>query len=194
MMRRAVNRRGFTLVEVLIATTLGAIIMTAVLSSFVFIGRSLARLASYQALENEARKTLTYLRQDFAMAQSVKKGTTPTTTTVTLVLPSGDVVYTYDSASRQLRRQATFGVSPNVTLLRNGSCECTSFAFSYYTTSDGAPTDQVTPTALVPYSIKQIQVGFVVETPTTASAETRTRFEVASSRFFIRHRGFTDGT
>ena len=194
MTRTPTRQRGFTLTEVLIASSLGAIIMAAVLSSFVFIGRNLAKLASYQALESEARKALAYLRQDLALARAVKNGTSPTSETVTLVLPAGDVTYTYDSSARRLRRQASFGANPDFALLGSSACECTSFAFDYFTTSDGAPTDQATSTALVPYSIKQIAVGFVVETPATASAETRTRFEAASARFLIRNRALTDGT
>ena len=194
MTRALQGRRGFTITEVLIASSMAAILMAAVLSSFVFLGRNLARLASYQALESEARKALAYLRQDLALARSVKNGTSPTTATVTLVLPGGDVTYTYDSGNRRLRRQATFGANTDFTLLKNGSCECTSFAFGYFTTNNDAPTDQITSTTLVPYSIKQIAVGFVVETPATASIGTRTRFEAASARFFIRNRGMTDGT
>ena len=194
MTRFPASRRGFTLTEVLIASSLAAVIMAAMLSTYVFMGRNLARLASYQALENEARKAVAYLRRDLALAQSVKNGTSPTAATVTLVLPAGDVTYTYDSTTRTLRRQATFGSNQDFTLLRNGNCECTSFSFNYYTTDDGAPTDQVTPASLVPYSIKQIEVGFVVETPDTVSSQTRTRFQVASARFFVRHRGLSDGT
>lgn len=186
-------RRGFSLPEVIIATALGAIIMAAVLSSFAFIGRNLARLASYQALEAEARKALAYLRQDLALARSVKNGTSPTTDTVTLVLPAGEVTYTYDSSTRRLRRQATFGANPDFGLLQNSNSECTSFALAYFTTSDGEPIGQSS-AALVPYSIKQISIGFVLETPASASAETRTRFEAASARYFIRNRGLSDGT
>ncbi|HUR59445.1 MAG TPA: prepilin-type N-terminal cleavage/methylation domain-containing protein [Opitutaceae bacterium] len=194
MTRTFQRRQGFTITEVLIASSMAAILMAAVLSSFVFIGRNLARLASYQSLESEARKALAYLRQDLALAQAVKNGTTPTTATVTLVLPGGNVTYTYESGNRRLRRQATFGANTDFTLLRNSTCECTSFAFDYFTTNNDAPTDQITSTTLVPYSIKQIAVGFVVETPTTASTGTRTRFEAASARYFIRNRGLTDGT
>ncbi len=194
MTPRPANFRGFTLVELMISASLAAVVMTAVLSSFLFMGRNLSRLASYQALENEARHALGYLRQDFALAKSVKTGTTPSTSSVTLVLPSGNVTYTYDSAAKKLRRQATFGASTDFSLLQNSQCECTSFTLQYFTTLDGAPTDQSAPSANVPYSIKQIQVGFVLESPTTWAAATRTRFEAASSRFLIRNKGAPDGT
>lgn len=194
MIHRPASRLGFTLVEVMISSALAAVVMTAVLSTFVFMGRNLARLASHQALETESRKALHYLRRDFAAAQTVKSGTTPGAANVTLVLPAGEVTYTYDSTTRNLRRQATFGASPDLTLLRNPSCECTSFAFRYFTTSDSAPTNQVTPSLNVPYSIKQIQVGFTVESPSTWSAQSRARYDAASSRFLLRNRVAPDGT
>jgi prepilin-type N-terminal cleavage/methylation domain-containing protein len=192
--RRPKSSAGFTLTEVLVSSTLAAIIMAAVLSSFVFIARNLARLSSYQALESESRVALAYLRRDFAAAQGVKSGTTPTDATVTLILPGGDVTYTYDSVAGTLRRQATFGPVLDRIFLHTSSCECTAFSFGYFTTSDAAPTDQVTPTVNVPYSIKQIQVRFTVESPATWSANTRTSYDVASSRFLIRNKTAPNGS
>jgi prepilin-type N-terminal cleavage/methylation domain-containing protein len=185
---------GFTLVEVMISTALGAVIMTAVLSTFVFLGRNLARLASYQSLESGSRTALAYLGRDFKLAQGVKTGTTPTETSVTLVLPAGDVTYTYDAGTRRLRRQATFGSSRDFFLLYSAACECTEFAFRYFTTTDGAPLDQVSATQYVPYSIKQIQVRFVVESPVSWSAQTRTRYAAASARHLLRYRQAPNGT
>lgn len=194
MTRRPSSLVGFTLVEVLIGSSLAAVLMASILSTYLYIGRNLARLSSYQALETESRKALAYLSRDFSLAQTVKSGTTPTGTAVTLVLPSGDVTYTYDSTARSLRRQASFGVSPNLTFLRNDSCECTNFTLRYYTLTDGAPINQVSATSNVPYSIKQIQVGYVVESPSTWSVLTRTRYETSSARFLLRNRGAPDGT
>lgn len=197
-MRPGNHRRGFTLVELMIGTALATVVMAALLSSFVFIGGSLSRLASGQALENEARKALAYLRQDFALARSIKSGTTPTASSVTLVLPIGtgtyEVSYTYDAATRKLRRQATAGPSADLYLLGNDQCICTSFTFSYYTTSDGSPTSQLSASTIVPYSVKQVEVGFVLESPTTWAKERRTRFEAASSRWMIRNRTAPDGS
>lgn len=194
MKLNSTSSRGFTLAEVLIASALTATIMSAVLSSFIFMGRNLARLASYQALESEARRSLAYLRRDFALAQSVKSGTNPTASSVTLVLPDGEVTYAYETVSRSLRRQADFGPNRDLLLLRSSTCECTTFAFRYFTTRDEAPTDQLAPDTNVPYSIKQIQARFVIESPAAWSAETRTRFEAASARFLFRNRGAPDGT
>jgi prepilin-type N-terminal cleavage/methylation domain-containing protein len=192
--RRSNSPAGFTLVEVLIGTTLAALVMAAVLSSFVFLGRSLGRLANYQTLEAKGREALTYLRGDFAQAQAVKNGTTPDATTVTLVLPGGEVTYTYDSTALSLHRQANFGANRDFYLLQNDYCSCTTFTFGYYTTTDGTPTSQATPGLNVPYSIKQIQVRFILQTPGTASPATRVSHEIVSSRFLVRNKRPPDGS
>lgn len=194
MRRISKSRAGFTILELLISTTLGAIVMASVLSTYIFIGRNLARISSYQALESESRKALAYLTRDFMQAQSVKGGTTPTSSSVALVLPNGEVTYTYDPAAKTLRRQATFGGITNLVLLQNTLCECTTFRFLYFTSTDTAPTDQATATVNVPYSIKQIQASFLVESPASWTAETRARYEIASSRYLLRNRGAPDGT
>lgn len=194
MTRRSTSSAGFTLIEVMVSSTLGAIVVAGVLSAYTFMGRNLARVSSYQALETESRKALTYLRRDFMQAQSVKTGTTPTDTQVTLVLPSGEVSYTYNSASKTLVRQSSAGGASSLSLLHNDSCECTTFRFRYFTSTDGSPTDLISATNYVPYSIKQMQVGYVVESPSTWTSQTRTRYEMASSRYIFRNRGAPDGT
>jgi hypothetical protein len=178
----------------MVSSTLGGVIMAAVLSAYVFVGRNLARLSSYQALENESRKALTYMRRDFMQASSVKSGTTPTESQVTLVLPSGEVSYTYNPTAKSLRRQTTFGASTDFYLLHTDACECTTFKFRFFTVTDAAPTDLVSASVNVPYSIKQIQVAYTIESPSTWTSQTRTRFEIASSRYILRNRGTTDGT
>jgi len=194
---RATARAGFTLVEVMVSCAIGALVMASVLTAYTFIGRNLARVSSYQALETESRKALTYLRRDFMQAAGVKSGTTPTDTAVTLVLPSGEVTYTYSSETKTLRRQSTLGAGSSFTLLHNDSCECPSFHFRYFTATGGdptSPTDLVPAATNIPYSITQIQVAYVVESPSTWTAQTRTRYEIASSRYVFRNRGAPDGT
>ena len=178
----------------MVGATLAGVVMASVLSAYIFIGRNLARLSSYQSLENESRKALAYLSRDLRIAENVKTGTTPTESTVTLVLPAGEVSYTYSSLTKTLRRQASFGASAELSFLHNDSCDCTSFRFLYFTSSDGAPTDQASPTTNVPYSIKQIGVIYVAESPASWTPQTRARYEVVSSRYLLRNRGAPDGT
>lgn len=185
---RRANPAGFTLVEVLVSTSLAAAVMAALLSSFVFLGRNLTRLANHQTLESKGREALAWLRRDLAVAAAVKSGTTPTASSVTLVLPAGEVTYTYDSAAGSLRRQAGAGASQDFLLLKNDRCTCTTFVFDYQTATGGAPTSQLDASRNVPYAIKQIMVRFVLETPGTHAGATRTTYEAVSSRFLLRNK------
>jgi len=184
---------GFTLVEMLVSASLAAAILAAVLSSYLFLGRNLTRLANYQALETKGREALTWLRSDLAVAAAVKSGTTPTASSVTLVLPAGEVTYTYDSAAGSLRRQAAAGANPDFLLLKNDRCTCTTFAFDYQTTTGGAPTSQLGAGSNVPYGIKQVMVRFVLETPGAQAAATRSTYAAVSARFLLRNKQAATG-
>jgi prepilin-type N-terminal cleavage/methylation domain-containing protein len=190
----SVHSRAFTLVEVLVSMSLASAILAAVLSSFVFLGRNLVRLANYQALETKSREALTYLQRDLAAAQAVKSGTTPTPTSVTLVLPAGEVTYSFDGTTGSVRRQATTGANRDFFLLKNDRCACTTFAFDYQTTTGGAPTSQLDPSSNVPYGIKQILVRFVVANPGTDAAAVRTSYSAVSARFLLRNKQAASGS
>lgn len=76
---RGQKSSGFTLVEVLIGAALSAAVMAAVLSSYLFLGRQLTRLAHQQTLETQARRTLGQFTQDVQQATGVVTlSTTPT--------------------------------------------------------------------------------------------------------------------
>lgn len=184
---------GFTLVELLIGSSLAAFVLMALLSAFVFLARNFTRLANRQSLETSSRTALAYLRADVAQARAVKPGSPVTADSVTLVLPAGDVTYSYDSSAGRLLRQAGFGAQPQIELLNSANGRCTGFAFTYYTGTGGSPADQLTPGMNNAYSIKQLQVTFVLETPATESAQTSLRHETVSARLNLRNKGAPDG-
>lgn len=192
-MPRRPAHSGFTLVEVLIGSTLAAIVLAGVLTSFVFLGRSLTRLANYQMLEARSREALTYLHDDFTVATAVSNGSTPTSTSLTLSLPAGTVTYTYDATAKSLRRQATFGASQDLTLLQNDHCNCIAFGFTYYSGTNGSVNSQINSSVNVPYSIKQVQVNFTLQNPATASTGAQARFDMVSPRFQLRNKPPPDG-
>ncbi|HYC70971.1 MAG TPA: prepilin-type N-terminal cleavage/methylation domain-containing protein [Opitutaceae bacterium] len=187
-------RPGFTLVELLIGMALSAVVMTALLGAFVYFARNFARLANSQLLEEQARLALAWVRTDVARAREIKRGTAPADTTVTLVLPDGEVTYTYDAAAQRLRRQATFGAAPDLVLLGGRNCACTAFAFSFYTGSLGAPVDQSAPAVNVPYSVKQLRLSFTLQTTAVHAPETRVRRDIVSARYVLRQRSAPDGS
>lgn len=95
---RTIQRRGgFTLVEVLIGAALSAVIMAAVLSSYVYIGRGLGRLTNQQTLENEGRRTLAIFTRDVRMASDLTDTANLSATRVSFLVPtsSGTNTVTY---------------------------------------------------------------------------------------------------
>ena len=56
------RRHAFTLVEVLIGSSLAAIVLAAVLTGFLYLGRSMARLANYQTLGYLVRDRMVLLQ------------------------------------------------------------------------------------------------------------------------------------
>jgi prepilin-type N-terminal cleavage/methylation domain-containing protein len=101
--------RGLTLVEVLISVSLLGLLMTAVLSSFVFLLQGEQSLGNYNAMNADARELLEYLSRDAKSASAV---TNFTGTSLTLTVPvntSGgtqDVTYEFDAAADSCVREA----------------------------------------------------------------------------------------
>ncbi len=150
-------RSGFTLGELLISLSLGSVLMAAILSTYLFMGRSMMRTANFQILENKSRVALNYLRQDIQLASKV---TAATSTSLTLTLPGGTVNYGY--SGRTLTRTASFGPAPLIDLLTG---DCTACDFSYYSTSG----TRLTAAALVPLSIKLIDCTFTLQRGSTTN-------------------------
>jgi prepilin-type N-terminal cleavage/methylation domain-containing protein len=64
-------RPGFTLIELLVAASLSAILLTAVLSSFLFLARSGISLVHYNEMEAEARRGLQVFAEDVRSARDI---------------------------------------------------------------------------------------------------------------------------
>src|SRR5574344_1079459 len=63
--------RGMTLVELIIGMTLASVLMTAVLSSFLFLGRSGSALSHYNEMELQARLGLERFAEDVRQASDL---------------------------------------------------------------------------------------------------------------------------
>lgn len=89
---------GFTLVEVLIGMTLSLMVMGAVLSGYVFLGRNFSRSlgltsANQPTLESQGRRSLALFTADVRMASGLDLSGTapnviPSSSGVTLIVPS----------------------------------------------------------------------------------------------------------
>jgi prepilin-type N-terminal cleavage/methylation domain-containing protein len=144
-------RRGFTLVEVLIATTLASILTLACLTSFLYTIRGERSLANYGEMNQKARVLLEQMGRDFRSAGDVPAGGY-STTSVTLKVPTDTtgtawqtVVWAYDAAHSQITRTDATGTA-KVYASNVASC-----SFSYYNTSGNTPSNDV--------EVKQIQLS-----------------------------------
>ena len=90
--------RGFTLAEVMIASALAVFVMTGIMSSFLFIGRSGFGIQNYSSLAAETQHGLVIFAEDTRMACDIHWNSNQN---ITLTLPteSGtqEVTYAYDS-------------------------------------------------------------------------------------------------
>jgi hypothetical protein len=91
---------GFTLTEVIIASTLSAFVLAGVLSAFIFIGRSGFRASGVSEMETEVRRGLEAFAEDARAAVDVHWNSAQS---VTLTLPAGaassQVTWAYDATT-----------------------------------------------------------------------------------------------
>lgn len=102
----AARHRAFTLVEVMIAASIGTIILLGVLSTFVLLIRSSVRASNYAVMEAETRRAFEKMGIDARMASDFScVFTGGAITSFTLTIPSNDlstvsyVTYGYDTSS-----------------------------------------------------------------------------------------------
>lgn len=111
---RARRRRGgFTLTEVIVASSISALLLVGVLSSVLMVGRSGFLLNNYVEMEQEARTALETFALDARVAQRIawhRADTGATLVGVTLTAPDNAVVrYDYQSATGRLVRTDSAG-------------------------------------------------------------------------------------
>jgi len=208
------SRAGFTLVELLIGATLSAAIMAAVLSSYIYLGRGLARLANQQTLESEGRRTLAYFTQDVQTATGVS--VTPVTAPdfyVTFTLANSGtgadrVTYYYSRdgtstsisgntiavpANSLVRVVGTASAisQPAQTLLRN-ILTSNEGCYIRFFDSAGRPYDNgsapYTPVTTYANGMKQAALSFSTQLGNTTNGTRTLVFQVTSGRIVIRNK------
>lgn len=196
--RRAVA--GFTLVELLIGMSLALVVMTAVLSSYLFLGRNLTRLANQQTLETEARRAHALFAQDARMATNISS---PTSTSLVFNLPSTTstasnraVTYRYHAAATALNGVDVPGYSltrtydddsvPPATRVLVRDIVPLSFGFRYYDESGRQYTD---PASLAyRQGLKQVSFSYVSRTGNAANGTLTPNYTAESPRFVLRNK------
>lgn len=99
---RRSGRRAFTLVELLIAMSLGTIVLAGVFSAFLMLVRSGMRASNYSVMETETRRAFEQLGIDTRMANNFTSIYTGNVITAfTLTIPSNDLTS---------QRQVTYGI------------------------------------------------------------------------------------
>lgn len=184
---------GFTLVELLVGATLSAAVMAAVLSSYIYMGRQLLRLANQQILESEGRRTLAYFTRDVRMATGIDTSGTapkvlPDASKLTLNLPATSsgaanyVTYSYNGTNGTLTRTPASGTAQ--ILLRNITTG--GLTIRYYDISSNAYTSYTDYLS----GIKQISLEFSTQLGTASNGTQTKVYSLASNRMILRNRGF----
>ena len=113
---------GFTLIETLVASAIGAIAMTAVMGVTFYTGRTVASLADSVALNNDSRSVIDRISQRIRQAQEV---TAYSTNSITVLVSSNALTYSYVPGEGKLYEIEN---STTNVLLAN----CTSLVFDLY--------------------------------------------------------------
>ncbi len=207
-MRPSTSIRAFTLVELIVSLTLAAVVMAAMLSSYLFLGRNLTRLSYQHILEQQSRTILTTVITDLRNTQSV---TNAANTTLTLQVFTGSgtttpvaYAYTYDSVNNvyiltrngiPLVKMIT-GTSVQVPvsmLLPPAGAPSAGNLFQYYNTTDGLLTMPVSS----PMSVKQVEFSFILQAGAAGVQDlqgTLTQYQIASGRIALLNRQLPDGS
>ncbi len=116
---------GFTLVEVLVGATLSAAVMAAVLSSYIYMGRGLGRLANQQTLEMEGRRTIALFAQDARTASDLTDTANLSATRVALTVPTGSGTNTVTYYYNNTPSAATVSINgTNISMPANSLTRC----------------------------------------------------------------------
>lgn len=181
---------AFTLAELLVGMSLAMVVMAAVLTCYIFIGRSLFRLVNQQTLITQSQRAFAYLSQDVRLASGISG--TPSASGLVLTLPTNTgstttVTYAYNSTSGTLTRTPASGTA--LTLLSN----LTSSSFNYYDATGNSYTSATLSAGSYLSSIKQIGLSYAAQAGTNADgtrAPQTANYQASSPRFVLRNQAF----
>lgn len=171
--------RAFTLMEVMLGAGLSGFILTAVITSFVFLGRSGTSLQHYNDMESQSRTALEQFAQDVRQASSINWNSN---SSITLIVDSTPITYAF--ASNTFSR--TLGTTTRVLITG-----ISNFEFKAYTIAGVEIPDIGGTTALVTanQSTKQLQLSLrsIRNSQSLATASS----VVLSARFIMRNKRVT---
>jgi type II secretory pathway pseudopilin PulG len=177
------RRAGFTLVEVLIASTLSTLVLAGVLSAFLFLVRTGFRSSSYSEMEAQLRRGLDAFAQDTRSATNVHWNSAQS---ITLTVNGQSVTYAYDSATDSAsyrsfyRAVGDLASAPRTVLVRGLD---TDFAFHRYKLEQSGVTDN---TAQNDAETKLLQLS--LRATRTSVATTGAGNAAISARYMLRNK------
>lgn len=189
--RATERRKGFSLVELLVAMAISTAVLAGVLSSLLLFTKTSLRLGIYNAMETQATKGIELFGRDLRMAQKITTAGTPINQVQLTLPPVGagsltTVTYTYDSAGRTFRRAAGAATTVLVSDIEPGTFKFVRFDMAK--NNDEANADGTTPGTLISdYSTNQLQVS-MTSSPDTRGLFARSTKRVISARFVLRNR------
>lgn len=184
---RARRRAAFSLVEIIIGSSIGSFILAGVLASFLMLTKSGMSLQNYSASETEIRRAIEDFAQDVRMASAI---TWNSASSITLTVPnnytstSNQVTYAWDSSTSGATAQ-TFYRMPGTasstlartTYVRNVS----NLAFARYNRLGNAAANETeTKRIQITLTVRKASTGLVATTTTLVSASYTLRNKPAS--------------
>jgi prepilin-type N-terminal cleavage/methylation domain-containing protein len=179
------SRRGFTLVELLVATSISAIVLGGVIAAYLFMARNLERLVHLQQQEVQSRRTLKNFTQDLSAARVL---TTISTTSLSMTKPTSGgtttISYNYVPYTSDPTRGDFNRVENSITQVQLSNV--TRIALAYYSEAGS------TVTVANPQSVKSVELSFTTTVGNTinnnARDGTQVSYAMASPRVVLRNK------
>ncbi len=152
------GRHGLTLIELLVASALGGLVLAAVMALAFFSARSFAALTNYVDLDNFSRNALDVMSREIRQSDRLVSGDDHQLTFQHTNPTNGQpftISYTYDSRTKELVRRQS-GVTEAKVLLQ----ECDYLRFSLYQRNPINGTYDQYPTAN-PDTCKLVQLSWI---------------------------------
>lgn len=147
--RGRVRSGGFTLVELMVGTSLGAIVLTAMALLFSYTNRSFATLANYTTLNQKSLIALDYLTTDVRQAYSLVSYAT-NQLVFNMGPGSSNLTYTYNPSAKTLTRSQA-GLSKTILT----DCDQLTFSIFQRTPIEGTY-DQYPPATVANCKVVQV--------------------------------------
>lgn len=193
---RPQGTRGFTLVEIIISSGLAAFILTAVMTTFLFLGRSGVNVQNYNDMEAQSRRALEQFAQDVRQASEITWNGAGTSAfllagasvnvtwdagcSVTLLVDDSAVTYVYANNRREFLR---------LTSARNAALVTGIVSFEFKAYNIAGASLSLADLTTAGRQTKQLQISLEAERSTRTVA--RATNLVLSARYILRNKRVT---